>query len=118
MPKPMLFTASVVCLNVSSEDCKPDKYSSAGKSQCELHKGRTCLPWSLMCPKSPGNTQCVGTKGSGEGGKEGGKQRSERRRGRKEGGKGKEGKEKEEGREGGMDGVKEGGENTLWEDGS
>lgn len=29
-----------------------------------------------MCPQSPGNTQCVGTKGSGEGGKEGGKQRS------------------------------------------
>ena len=94
MPKPTLFTASVVCLNVSSEDCKPDKYSSAGKSQCELHKGRTCLPWSLMCPQSPGNTQCVGTKGSGEGGKEGGKQRSERRReGRREG-KGRKGKRK------------------------
>ena len=54
-------------------------------------------------------TQCVGTKGLGEGGKVGGKKRSERWRGRKEGGKGKEGKEKEEGREGGMDGVKEGG---------
>ena len=38
-------------------------------------------------------TQCVGTKGSGEGGKEGGKQRSERRQGRREG-KGRKGKRK------------------------